>query len=279
MKISCEVIRDLLPLYHDGMCAAQTRVLVEEHLAGCEECRRALAALESPLADMEKNGGAAKAELSGVARQWKRGRLAAFAKGAAAAAAVCALALGLFTLLVGWHASVPYDLSALRVYDQCMLPDGRIAYRLDYPGSRYMEYGFEGGENGARYKVPYHSLTGIGEGGQRDWQDGDWHIYDWEEENAGYMRTGAPLTTAYYWGKGGNAVLVWSADMDIPNATAEQAAEIAAQFGAYAGNLSPAMRAAGEAGAEVTAYPDTAQLAQYLPYYLDAAYPSWRGVE
>ena len=39
MKLSCNVIRDLLPLYRDGVCADETRTLVEEHLAGCASCR------------------------------------------------------------------------------------------------------------------------------------------------------------------------------------------------------------------------------------------------
>ena len=36
----CEVIRDLLPLYIDGCCSGESRKLVEEHLEGCEDCKR-----------------------------------------------------------------------------------------------------------------------------------------------------------------------------------------------------------------------------------------------
>lgn len=42
MKIGCEVIRDLLPLYADGVESAESRKLVEEHLAGCRDCARLL---------------------------------------------------------------------------------------------------------------------------------------------------------------------------------------------------------------------------------------------
>lgn len=45
MKMSCEVIRDLLPLYHDQVCTQASRELVEEHLDECEACRAALARL------------------------------------------------------------------------------------------------------------------------------------------------------------------------------------------------------------------------------------------
>lgn len=37
----CEMIQDLLPLYHDGVCAEETAAAVEEHLAGCEDCQAA----------------------------------------------------------------------------------------------------------------------------------------------------------------------------------------------------------------------------------------------
>lgn len=38
MKLDCDIIRDLLPSYIDGICTAATRQCVEEHLAGCPAC-------------------------------------------------------------------------------------------------------------------------------------------------------------------------------------------------------------------------------------------------
>lgn len=42
MKITCNVIKDLLPLYHDRICSDDSRKIVEEHLAECENCRKEL---------------------------------------------------------------------------------------------------------------------------------------------------------------------------------------------------------------------------------------------
>ena len=36
-KINCRVIRDILPLYVDGVVSEDTSALVEEHLTECEE--------------------------------------------------------------------------------------------------------------------------------------------------------------------------------------------------------------------------------------------------
>ena len=42
MKVSCDVIQDLLPLYAEEMLSADSQKLVEEHLPECEECRQLL---------------------------------------------------------------------------------------------------------------------------------------------------------------------------------------------------------------------------------------------
>lgn len=38
-KYSCGLVRDLIPLYRDGVCGEESRVIVEEHLRECGECR------------------------------------------------------------------------------------------------------------------------------------------------------------------------------------------------------------------------------------------------
>ena len=42
MKLDCEVIRDLLPLYAEHMASPASTALVEEHLRECEACRTEL---------------------------------------------------------------------------------------------------------------------------------------------------------------------------------------------------------------------------------------------
>ncbi len=41
MKKECEIVQDLLPLYIDEVASKSSRELVEQHLEGCETCRRA----------------------------------------------------------------------------------------------------------------------------------------------------------------------------------------------------------------------------------------------
>ncbi len=56
MKMNCEVIRDLLPLYADQACSEQSRALVNEHLLDCADCRDMLQRIkENEIEDNLKN--------------------------------------------------------------------------------------------------------------------------------------------------------------------------------------------------------------------------------
>ena len=46
MKLSCDIVQDLLPLYEDDLCSQATREAVEEHLRECETCRKQHAAVQ-----------------------------------------------------------------------------------------------------------------------------------------------------------------------------------------------------------------------------------------
>jgi len=53
MKISCDVIRDLLPLYADDACSQASRQMVDEHLDECADCGVILKRLQNN--DIEKD--------------------------------------------------------------------------------------------------------------------------------------------------------------------------------------------------------------------------------
>lgn len=67
-KISCDVIKDLLPLYKDDVCSEKSKDLIEEHLSECEDCREYLDALNSelpPVTLAQDKAGAKNANESG----------------------------------------------------------------------------------------------------------------------------------------------------------------------------------------------------------------------
>lgn len=100
MEISCEIVRDLLPLYHDEVCSEASRRLVEEHLRGCAACRAELAAFdrEAPAKNL------AEAELlRSTAASWKKNKAAAFFRGALIVAALACLACIVAFNVIGSH--------------------------------------------------------------------------------------------------------------------------------------------------------------------------------
>ena len=52
MNIKCEVIRDLLPLYVDGVASEESIALIEEHLRECADCREFLNLLQEDIPDV-----------------------------------------------------------------------------------------------------------------------------------------------------------------------------------------------------------------------------------
>ena len=95
MKMSCEMIKDLLPLYLDGVCSNDSKSAVEEHLAVCENCKAELQAMQSslPIKTAERNLSEAEAVIN-LSKKWRKGMMKSLLKGILIALlAVAAIAL------------------------------------------------------------------------------------------------------------------------------------------------------------------------------------------
>ncbi len=46
--MNCHIVNDLIPLYIDGCCSAESKKLVEEHIASCQACNELLNAMKVP---------------------------------------------------------------------------------------------------------------------------------------------------------------------------------------------------------------------------------------
>ena len=38
-KVSCDVVKDLIPLYIDDICSQESKQIVEEHIKECDSCK------------------------------------------------------------------------------------------------------------------------------------------------------------------------------------------------------------------------------------------------
>lgn len=52
-NISCDVIQDIIPLYHDKVCSDKSREYVEEHIKTCADCNRILKLLRENAFDSQ----------------------------------------------------------------------------------------------------------------------------------------------------------------------------------------------------------------------------------
>ena len=124
MKLPCEMMEDLLPLYAEDMATNATRQAVEEHLKDCEPCKEKLEAMRR-----DKPESAAPIPLEPVRREIRVRRWHAVV------AAVCAVAVGLVALLCGQStlAYMPYSACEITVE---ALPDGGV--EIHYMGPNGM---------------------------------------------------------------------------------------------------------------------------------------------
>lgn len=57
INLNCDIVRDLLPLYHDGVVSDVTKSAVEEHIASCEDCSAELESFGTELPEVKENSG------------------------------------------------------------------------------------------------------------------------------------------------------------------------------------------------------------------------------
>ena len=53
MKIDCDVIKDLMPLYAENMASEKSAALIEEHFTECEDCRQLYEEMKQPEPEVE----------------------------------------------------------------------------------------------------------------------------------------------------------------------------------------------------------------------------------
>ncbi|MBU3210555.1 DUF3955 domain-containing protein [Clostridium algidicarnis] len=89
MRLSCEVIGDLLPLYYDKVCSKESSLLVEEHLSDCPQCLDELQKLKINLENPNISEGKIKV-MENISAKWKRDKRVAFTKGSMLVSALAA---------------------------------------------------------------------------------------------------------------------------------------------------------------------------------------------
>lgn len=123
--LPCEVVKEILPLYHDGIVSKETKERVEEHLASCEECSKELQKLEEQLPVPADDEGV-RESFDNLKKKSKKRTIII--------GAVCAAVLAGIAFFAAWflqNAMImeysPEDITVIKVfravYPDCKLPD------------------------------------------------------------------------------------------------------------------------------------------------------------
>ena len=99
MNLSCGIIKDLLPLYFDGVCSNDSKAIVEEHIKTCDSCKAELLGMEMslPIGNVERNIKEAEA-INMLSKRWKKGMMKSLLEGTLITLIVIAL-IALFLFL------------------------------------------------------------------------------------------------------------------------------------------------------------------------------------
>lgn len=138
-KISCNVIGDLLPLYVDGAVSEDTKKLVEEHLAECEECKKAAEDMgkELVLPVHETVTAAETSFLQKMKKTWKKRRIRTAVISVAVTAVVI---LGSYMALTFPQWVIPYEQANFSV----AVEDGQVCVYYTGEGGINCSYGYDG---------------------------------------------------------------------------------------------------------------------------------------
>ena len=213
MKIPCELIQDVLPLYHDGVCSDVSKTIVEEHLQNCGKCQTFLQAI-----DVEVNAPADAEEvkpLQAIKKTWSKEKKRAWVKGFAIAALIFILLNTCFAALTQWR-FIEVTTQGMTVAEIYRLKDGRILYRLDTPSNTWScSFEFGRGPDNESFKIPMRAVVERSE--IRGWPSylDDYMMIDEEESNAWERANGYPETKRWYIGAPDDCLLIYEVGMEL----------------------------------------------------------------
>lgn len=183
-KISCEVARDLLPLYCDEVCSKDSRRLVEEHLKDCPCCRKLLEEMRTECSISREQEQQDEEMVKHMASEWNQSVRKSFVKGILAALGVSlCLTLGYWGLTRWATAVVPSKVIEatvenvtdtqveilLKIMDGNKAPMGYMEYEEDGTCSIVLKRGMipvksgDGGIWTEKYGIPRIRMTEEGE--------------------------------------------------------------------------------------------------------------------
>lgn len=222
MNLSCDIIRDLLPLYHDGICSDDSKAMVVEHLKGCERCHEELQSIDANI-NVPHISPQIENSMKAASAAWKKSKKKSFFKGILIAVTICAVLIGGFVGITQWKC-IPVSADVLEVTELSQLLDGSIVFHLFINDNKNLYFTkYTTTTDGCFYLTPMHSVIET----TRVYDVGGfskYHVFHPPGYDAERIASGIILpqnVKQIYVGPIGKGKLVWEEEMALPPASVE----------------------------------------------------------
>ncbi|MEO4055176.1 zf-HC2 domain-containing protein [Solibacillus sp. CAU 1738] len=218
-KVSCEIIRDMLPLYYDSVCSDESKRMVEEHLAKCNNCKMELEKIQDEIHIPEKNiieNKKSSNAIKNISISWNRLRLKSLIKGGIISALlITSIILGYVGLFKWEMNSVATDVAEISEISE--MEDGKIVYYLEInDGYRLDRIKTHVDNEGNLYITPLRPIIKKEAQPPYAFEKG----YDFIDIKELELISGKKIKTVYF-GTKKDKILIWEYGMELPKASEE----------------------------------------------------------
>jgi len=224
-KVSCGIIKDLLPLYYDRVCSDESNKVIEEHLDECSSCKSELDRIGVDIKlskETIKENCSDGNVIKDIADSWNRSKIKAFARGLIGATVIFTVLFLGYVGLFKWNIiSVPTDV--VKISDVSLLADGRIAYHIEYTDRfELLLVNNDMDEDGNVYLNPVRPIikTKISS------LYSNVNNNDFFDIKTQEMNNNGAETKTLYWGNPKDNILIWKKGMNLPKASDKVEAEL-----------------------------------------------------
>jgi hypothetical protein len=218
-KVSCEIIKDMLPLYYDEVCSGDSKKMVEEHLSKCNNCKMELENIKDeihiPKNNMIENRTDSNV-IKNISTSWKRLRLKSFIRGGIISALLLTVIILGYIGLFKWEiTSVATDVVEIR--DISEMEDGKIVYYAEInDGYSLNKIKYDLDREGNLYITPLRPIIKKEAEPPYALEKG----YDFIDIKEQEIFRGKDIRTIYY-GTPKDKILIWEKGMELPRTSEE----------------------------------------------------------
>jgi hypothetical protein len=218
-KVSCEIVKDILPLYYDRVCSEDSKRMVEEHLSECNNCKVEYKKIQDDIRIPENNRIENRKDsnvIKNIATSWRRLQLKSFIKGGIITASIIGLIILGYVGLFKWEITrVSTDVVEIR--DISEMQDGKIVYYAEInDGYSLNTIKYDLDSEGNFYMTPLRPLIKKEAQPPYGLEKG----YDFIDIKVQEEYRGKEIKRIYY-GTPKDKLLIWEKGMELPKASEE----------------------------------------------------------